>query len=389
VALFPVLRAPALAIVLICAAMTSTAADPGTATIDDVLPSNCTLIDDAIASCDYRTVSDRAVPFTVPVGVDALNVTARGATGGAGAAGGAGGRAGLVTATVDVVPGAVLDIRIGGRGGPGGIGVPGVGAPGGYGGVGGGAAGGGALPAAGLGGFGGGGGGGATYLLPAGQDPTAESTVPLLVAGGGGGGGANSASFGALHGGNAGGHFNNPDGANGRSGHVDGRTADGGGGGKDMFGGLGSAATATSLAAASGTKGVGGAGGRSIGGGGGGGGGGGYYGGGGGGGSGAMAPVGLGGGGGGSSFADPVHTRAVRFKLGPDHVTADGMLNISYTLPPDPEPATTGSPGVTRAPAAGGGWPQGILPGPIRERVTTDAGRKAAATATARKDAKS
>jgi hypothetical protein len=187
----------------------------------------------------------------------------------------------------------------------------------------------------------------------------------------------------------AGGHFNSPDGVIGRISHVDGRTADGGGGGKDMFGGLGSAATSNSLAAATGTKGVGGAGARSVGGGGGGGGGGGYYGGGGGGGSGAIAPVGLGGGGGGSSFADPARTHGVRYKLGPAGVSADGMVNISYAMPPDPKPETANDAGVTRAPEGGVAWPQGILPGPIRERVTENAGRKAAATATARNDAKS
>ena len=62
-------------------------------------------------------------PFIVPPGVTTLTVTAQGAQGGTG--GSPGGLGGSVTATLTVVPGETLNVRVGGQGGAGAAGAAG------------------------------------------------------------------------------------------------------------------------------------------------------------------------------------------------------------------------------------------------------------------------
>ncbi len=221
--------------------------------------------------------------FTVPAGVVAITIDAKGAAGGKGSgaeeialARSMGGR---TTATVSVVPGTLLTVRVGGSG-------PDGQSPSTAGGFNGGGA---------SAGNGGGGGGGSSVR---------DGEVPLVIAGGGGGGGGSSDSLGGV--GGAGGGLTAAAGGSVLLG------GGGGGGGTQAAGGAGGARASQNPGATNGTAGVAGTGGtggvvqvgnavRC-----GGGGGGGYFGGGGGGGGGAgIGDLDGGGGGGGSSFAAP------------------------------------------------------------------------------------
>ena len=219
--------------------------------------------------------------FTVPAGVVAITIDATGAVGGKGGGASTGlplGMGGRTAATVSVVPGALLTVRVGGSG-------PDGQSPSTAGGFNGGGA------SAGDGG----GGGGASSVR--------DGSFPLVVAGGGGGGGGSSDNLGGI--GGAGGGLTAA--AGGNAGPVGGG---GGGGGTQAAGGAGGTkgnpGGTNGSAGIAGTGGAGGivqAGQASRGGG---GGGGGYFGGGGGGGGGAgIGDVDAGGGGGGSSFAAP------------------------------------------------------------------------------------
>ena len=123
--------------------------------------------------------------LTVPVGMTELVFTATGASGG-GAGNNSGGNGALVTATLPVTAGDVLQIRIGG---PGGAAADGTGGPGGVNGGGAGANG----DCSTRGGSGGGGG----YTAVFGPD----GTTPLVIAGGGSG--ANTSRLGVAAGQNA------------------------------------------------------------------------------------------------------------------------------------------------------------------------------------------
>jgi hypothetical protein len=107
--------------------------------------------------------------YTVPSGVTFLHVTARGAQGGSGlgTSPGAGGQGGVVTGTLAVAPGQILNIFVGSAGTPYSGGFNGGGSPG-------------------L--FGGGGGGGASDIRVGGIATSSR----VVVAGGGGGGGSNT-----------------------------------------------------------------------------------------------------------------------------------------------------------------------------------------------------
>lgn len=146
-------------------------------------------------------------PFTVPAGVSSVTVTAVGAAGGqGGCTGGGGGQGALLTATVPVSGGEVLDVLVGGTGANGSC--AGGDSPGGVGG-------GGNAP------NGGGGGGGASAL----GTSIAQGFGSLFVVGaGGGGGGVGFGSGGG--GGNAGASGGGGDGDGGSPG-----TATGGGAG--------------------------------------------------------------------------------------------------------------------------------------------------------------
>jgi hypothetical protein len=170
------------------------------------------------ATCTY---TDPAVAetFVGPAGVTTAQITLRGGSGGHGAkpplntvaAGGAGGAGGLTAATVELTPGTVLRIYVGGSGGDGQASVASceTGDPGGSGGLSGG------IQTGGNGGPGyrpvddqgcsAGGGGGGSFVMAGGQtlDQVAGGAVPLLVAGGGGGGGGGSEQVGGA-GGNGG-----------------------------------------------------------------------------------------------------------------------------------------------------------------------------------------
>ena len=270
----------------------------------------------------YTVASSTAVPFVVPAGVTAMQVSMTGAAGGASGSGVAGANGGTVLCTVNVAPTATaittLNIFVGGAGGPGGTGgtggarvgtaggaggtagsagTPGVGGStggtGGAGGIGGvGGTGTGRGGGGGTGGFGGGGGGGSSEIRVGG---TATTLTIVAAAGGAGGGGAaagaggtNTGTTGTVSGG-AGGAGGNQTGSTGS-----GSMASGGTGGAGGTGGVGTPGGFTG--------GTGGTGGTGAG-----GGGGGYWGGAGGtggatGGSGANGTSG-GGGGGGSNYA--------------------------------------------------------------------------------------
>jgi len=247
--------------------------------------------------------------WTVPPGIEHVEVTVVGAVGGSAANAsctpGAGGR---VTGTIPVTPGEQLTVDVGGAGGNGG------GGNGGAGGSNGGAPGGSAgnrTPS------GGGGGGGWSGI--------STTSGPLLVAGGGGGCGA-GASTGTI--GNGG-----DDETPGQDGFSPGATTPGGGGAGAQSGpGAGGISDDGVDAADEGDGHDGGAGsGAVFDSGGGGGGGGGFFGGGGGGGFRPDSGLVAGGGGGGSDFASPLASAvAVTHGLNTDD---DGSAAISYVQP--------------------------------------------------------
>lgn len=214
--------------------------------------------------------------FTVPAGVTTIKVELYGASGGDGWAtssstsygGGSGGWGGIISTYINVTPGSVLRIYVGGQGN-----ASNTNGASGLGGYNGGANGGSSSTNLFSTGWGAnsGGGGGATDIR---ESPYSLSDR-LAVAGGGGGGGA----FGMNGGDGILGALNTLDGSDG----VD-YDATGGKGGTQTAGGVrGNAATCGGSNGTSGTSGNGGAGANQTNGGGGGGGGGGYYGGGGGG----------------------------------------------------------------------------------------------------------
>jgi len=223
--------------------------------------------------------------WTVPAGVSSATFDAFAAQGGSGANGpGDAGLGGEAKATVSVVPGDIIEVVVGGRGGDGAV------TSGGVGGFNGGAAGGDSFINDGGGGAGGGGGGASDVRTGSCATTTSCSLNDrIIVAGGGGGGSGLGLSFGG-----GGGH---PAGGSGSQGSpLDGA------GGSQTAGGSGGASGClpTGTAGAAGSLGSGGqAGGGSVCSSGGGGGAGGYYGGGGG---GSGSTVTGGGGGGGSSF---------------------------------------------------------------------------------------
>ncbi|WP_300010342.1 glycine-rich protein [Pseudonocardia sp.] len=263
------------------------------------LPAGCAQTGLEVA-CTYDAPG--SYTFTVPDDLTEVTAAAFGAQGGDQRGTGAG-LGGSATASLDVIPGATLQVAVGGRGADG------------SGGVGGGA-----------GGFNGGGRGGDSQVRPELDAPGGggasdiriggtELADRVLVGGGGGGAGTGSADNG-LPGGAGGGAT---------GGAVGGFS---GGGGTQTDGGAGGAAGAAS--GERGVEGIGGAG--SAGGeGGGGGGGGGLFGGGG----GVGVALGGGGGGGGSGFgpAGVVFGTGVR--------AGDGLVTITYELPDEVPPTVT------------------------------------------------
>jgi hypothetical protein len=242
--------------------------------------------------------------IVVPPGVTQMTFDLHGAQGSGGNAASTGGLGGRSMATIDVTPGATLQLTVGGAGDNGVH--PGFNGGGNHG------------PTT-----GGGVGGGATDLR------LNDGTTKLLVAGGGGGGGADALGVVGGNGGPGGAMTTVAGmGANGAPhGGADG--GGGGGGGTDSAGGGGGAGGVGSFTGSDGSDGAAGQGGQggdgfNLGGG---GGGGGLYGGGGGGGGGAggsgNAP---GGGGGGGSSLGPVGTT---FEIGVQ--SGDGTAVVSYT----------------------------------------------------------
>jgi Glycine rich protein/Secretion system C-terminal sorting domain len=247
--------------------------------------------------------------YTVPVGVTSLTFVAEGASGGLSAwaywtttGSSDGGFAAHVTGTVNVTPGQVLDVYVGG------LGANGVGTVGGAGGYNGG--GNGAYVYSG-GDFAGGGGGGASDI----RFSPYGLADRVVVAAGSGGGGSDAYPVNSMNGGD-GGTTTGGDGfwefvtTFGHGGHGATTGAPGAGG---TFGGWGSGSP--------GTLGVGGIAGSPSGGG---GGGGGRYGGGGG---------SWGGGGGGSSYADPVSTVGPVYTIASSHTT-NGYVTLTPNTPP-------------------------------------------------------
>ncbi len=227
--------------------------------------------------------------FTVPPGVATLTVTAQGAQGGTGAS--PGGLGGSVTATLTVVPGEMLEVRVGGQGGTGGV----------AGFNGGGAGGAGVFR---------GGGGGASDIRRGGN-----ALSNRVVVAGAGGGGAFGPGGGGAGGGTTGGAGTDSNPPN---------VVKGGGGGTQLAGRSGGDnPVGTANDGQPGVSGTGGAGGPSgSGGAAGGGGGGGYFGGGGG--AGGINNLGSGAGGGGSSLdaTGVVHTQGNR--------AGDGAVTITW-----------------------------------------------------------
>lgn len=300
--------------------------------------------------CLFVRPSALATVFTVPPGVVNLVVAARGGSGGPGDAdqssdctdgalslpragtvrGALGGLGGTASAVLNVEPGQVLDLYVGG------MGASANGLAGGAGGVNGGGPGGTVRldpstdicdPFNQFGG-GGGGGGGGTFVMAHGTLP--QVAVPLLAAGGGGGGGG---TYGGVPGGSGG----------------SGGGAVGGAGAGGANRGLGGAAEggAGGPGADSGDRGAGGLGASSLSApGAGGGGGGGFFGGGGGGSSlpaRSAAPTLKaisGGGGGGSGFVagSGPGVRLSRAEVGPGSVSGPGEIAISYRTPADRRP---------------------------------------------------
>lgn len=233
--------------------------------------------------------------FVVPAGIRQITVAAYGAAGGAFVGPLPGGRGGLVTATIAVTPGEVLNVYVGGAGPDT---VPFTPTP--------------------AGGFNGGGGSAGDGAGGGGASDIRRGTTRLVIAGGGGGHGNGGD-------GGSGGGTTAANGLGGTSG------ATGGGGGTQTTGGAGGTAGLSGTPGTAGSAFTGGVGGEYTGpeGTGGGGGGGGFFGGGGGGGGrGPTFPsLGAGGGGGGSSYADPAatnvtHTQGVR--------AGNGQIIISY-----------------------------------------------------------
>jgi hypothetical protein len=224
--------------------------------------------------------------FTVPAGVVAITIDATGAAGGKGGGADVDPRSmgGRTTATVSVVPGTLLTVRVGGSGPDG------------------------RSPST-AGGFNGGGASAANGGGGGGASSVRDGSLPLVVAGGGGVGGGSSDLLGGL--GGAGGGLTGA--AGGSAGPLGGG---GGGGGTQAAGGGGGArgnpGGTDGTAGIAGTGGVGGIAVSTSSSRGGGGGGGGYFGGGGGGGGGGgLGDIDGGGGGGGSSFAAPGATGVV------------------------------------------------------------------------------
>ncbi len=167
-------------------------------------------------NCVANTVSfttPGSYTWTVPAGLTSISVVATGGGGGGGGlsgtnAGQVGGAGAVVTSTLRVTPGQVLNLVIGGGGG---AGANGPGNCCGF-----------ALGAA--------GGGGGSSNVDAGSDPVQLAQNPEIIAGGGGGGG----SYDGGAGGNAGG----AGGAGANGGNADfGQPATGGGGGSGGTGG--------------------------------------------------------------------------------------------------------------------------------------------------------
>ena len=159
--------------------------------------SSCTIVNNCNST--YFSYLGLMGTYTVPAGCNSLVVTAAGAQGGSNSYNGtypaAGGLGGLVTATVSVSSGAILDVFVGGRGS--GNTSGGVGAAGGY--NGGGTSGwnsGYSLA--------GGGGGGATDVS---TSATLNSSTILVCAGGGGGAGLYHANYNYERGGAGGGNI--------------------------------------------------------------------------------------------------------------------------------------------------------------------------------------
>jgi hypothetical protein len=282
------------------------------------------------ASQQDFSFTGEAQEFTVPADVCSITVDALGASGNDAqgsiverqAQGGftpqgeefpfiaAGGLGGSATATIDVTPGEVVFVYVGGQGG---------GTADNY-----------------LGGFNGGGDGANAEFSPSGGGGGASDVRRgagaledrLVVAGGGGGGGAEGEGVGGDGGGTVG-----TDGADSGDGSA------GGGGGTQTAGGAAGADDPTAGAGALGVGGVGGSGDDENDGGGGGGGG--HYGGGGGAGDTSEAESDDGGGGGGGSGFGPAGTV---FETGVNE--GDGAVTLSWTAEPgcDAAPTTTAAP---------------------------------------------
>lgn len=332
-------------------------ANPAAAARTPSLPSECAPEGSQIR-CVFTQPSAIATVFTVPDGVENLLVTARGGSGGQGdadqqsdctdgtvslpradtVAGAEGGLGGIAGAVLNVEPGEVLDLFVGG------VGASANGIAGGAGGMNGGAPGGTVRidvrndlcdPFNQFGG-GGGGGGGGSFVMAHGTLP--QVAVPLLAAGGGGGGGGTYAG--------------KPGGGGGGGG---GATGDAGDGGRNR--GLGGAdhGGRGGPGADSGARGAGGFGAASLTApGAGGGGGGGYFGGGGGGSSvpadnlaGTAVQMISGGGGGGSGFVAGrgPGVRLSRGTVGTGSVSGPGEISISWK-------PLSGAPARERAAAA-------------------------------------
>lgn len=228
-----------------------------------------------------------ALPWTVPVGVEAVRATISGAPGGNGYLGGAGGNGAQVAASFSVTSGAIISVMLGSAGGDGitgdvstNAGAAGAGGDGTRNGG-----------AGGSGTYGGGGGGGASVLK--------LDSVDVVIASGGGGGGAGPGAVGGA--GGAGSSSSTQAGANGANGSAMGTTGGLGGAGATASADAAAQCTGTDDCGLGGVSGTGGAGGAYAGDRAGGGGGGGAYGGAGG--NSKISPNAGGGGGGGSSSA--------------------------------------------------------------------------------------
>jgi len=274
----------------------------------------------ALTTTVAYTDTGREQRFVVPAGVTRLRVVAVGGRGASSDDAGAVGEGAVVTATLVVTPGLILDVEVGGNGALGNTDAPG------------------GLNGGGAGGEGqdsaqGGGGGGASDVRTCARAATTCVTLGsrLLVAGGGGGNGAASDYGGP--GGDGGGASRRGAGGSGSAdtegaGGYPGISRRGGAGGAP---GSPGANADTGTGGGAGGTGVGGDGGSGGEGGGGGGGGGGYYGGGGGGGgSGGTSSDGDGGGGGGGGGSSFVARGATGVSLGLAPRGVHPSITISY-----------------------------------------------------------